>query len=410
MISKTNLDMNVAQDFPVLSQKINGNRLAYLDNAATTQSPSVVIDTLTSYYRQSHANIHRGIHSLSERATSAYNRVRKLVSEFIVANCEDEIVFCSGTTMAINMVVFGYGRQNIKPGSEVILSAMEHHANLVPWQILAKELNLTLKIIPLLADGSLDYVAYCEMFSRKTSFVAVTHVSNVLGTVNPVAAITATAKSHGVPVLIDGAQAIAHMPVDVTAIGCDFYVFSAHKLYGPTGLGILYARAEYLAKMHSYHYGGGMVQEVSYNDSVFLHNTPLKFEAGTQNIASVMALGTAIEYVRAIGLESIYVHEQQLLAYANAALAKIPEVKILGFPQAKTGVISFAVADIHCHDIASLLDEKGVAVRAGHHCAMPLIKSMGHKAVTRASFGIYNNTADVDQLCLAIEYVLEVFA
>jgi cysteine desulfurase / selenocysteine lyase len=401
------LDLGIKADFPIFNQQIKGHDLVYLDNAATTQCPGVVIKAMSNYYMHDHSNIHRGIYTLSERASALYQEVRVKVSSFLGANSEDEIIFTSGTTSSINMIASAYVRNNLIAEDEIIISAMEHHSNFIPWQMLAKEMGLVLKIVPVLANGTLDYEAYCGMLSTRTKFIALTHVSNVLGTVNPIKDMIKKAKKYNVPVLIDGAQAASHLQVDVQDLGCDFYVFSAHKIYGPTGVGVLYAKAECLAKMDGYQYGGGTVLDVSFDEVKFL-SAPNKFEAGTPNIVGVIGLGAAIDYFMNIGWHNILENEHQLLAYLLAQLKNVKGIKLFG--TSDIGVVSFALDEVHPHDIASLLNDKGVAVRAGTHCAMPLLKSLGLGAVTRASLGIYSTKSDVDILCNALRYTCEVFA
>ena len=394
-------------DFPIFQQQINGHKLAYLDSAATSQVPEVVIAAMANYYQHDHANIHRGIYTLSERASSLYEAARAKVAKFIGAKVKEEIIFTSGTTESINMVAHSYVKRHLKAKDEIIISSMEHHSNFIPWQVLAKELDLVLKIVPILADGTLNYDAYCKMLSSRTKFIAISHVSNVLGTLNPIKDMVLKAKAYGVPVLVDGAQAAAHLAVDVQDLGCDFYAFSAHKVYGPTGVGVLYAKSERLAEMDCYQYGGGTVFDVSENDAKFLP-FPSKFEAGTPNIVGVVGFKAALDYLDSIGIQNILQHERELLQYLRAELSNIDGVKLFG--ASDIGVVAFALRGIHPHDIASLLDEKGVAVRAGTHCAMPLLKSLGLGAVTRASLGVYNTKDDVDALCEALRYAVEVFA
>ncbi len=401
------LDLSIKADFPIFNQQIKGHDLVYLDNAATTQCPGVVIKAMSNYYMHDHSNIHRGIYTLSERASALYQEVRVKVSSFLGANSEDEIIFTSGTTSSINMIASAYVRNNLIAEDEIIISAMEHHSNFIPWQMLAKEMGLVLKIVPVLGNGTLDYEAYCGMLSTRTKFIALTHVSNVLGTVNPIKDMIKKAKKYNVPVLIDGAQAASHLQVDVQDLGCDFYVFSAHKIYGPTGVGVLYAKAECLAKMDGYQYGGGTVLDVSFDEVKFL-SAPNKFEAGTPNIVGVIGLGAAIDYFMNIGWHNILENEHQILAYLLAQLKNVKGIKLFG--TSDIGVVSFALDEVHPHDIASLLNDKGVAVRAGTHCAMPLLKSLGLGAVTRASLGIYSTKSDVDILCNALRYTCEVFA
>jgi cysteine desulfurase/selenocysteine lyase len=392
---------NIAADFPVLN-----NGCAYLDNAATTHSPKAVVDAMVCYYSSSHSNVHSGVHYLSEKATKLYKDSRKTIADFINA---DDIVLCSGTTAAINTIVFGYAKNIVKSGSEIIVSGMEHHANLIPWQVLAKELNLTLKIIPVLKNGELDLDCYSQMLSDKTAFVSLTHVSNVLGTINPIKEMTLRAKKFGAKVLIDGAQAVAHTKVDVKDIGCDFYAFSAHKIYGPTGIGALYINKDLLSKVTPVNFGGGMIEYVAYDEAEIIKDDVARLEAGTPNISGAVGFAAAIEYFVSLGIDNILKHEQDLLSYANKKLSEFSEVTIYGNSSNKAGVLSFTVADVHAHDITSLLNEINVAVRGGHHCAMPLVKSFGLSSLTRASFGIYNTRDDIDRLCLGIANIKKVF-
>jgi cysteine desulfurase / selenocysteine lyase len=397
---------DIKSDFPVFSAV--SKPFTYLDSAATTHSPQSVIDEVVSYYTSSHSNPHSASHDLGEKALKKYIDARKNVASFIGAKL-NELVFCSGTTAAINMVAFGYLRNIVRPNSEIVITTMEHHANLIPWQVLAKEKSLSLKVVPLLEDGSIDFQAYCSMLSEKTSFISLIHASNVLGTINPVKDMIAKAKQYDIPVLLDGAQSISHVPVDVKDLDCDFYAFSGHKIYGPLGIGALYIKEQHLDNFTPYSYGGGMIEQVSFNESVFLSGQPEKFEPGTPNVAGAVGLSAAIDYVKSIGMEHVALHERQLLDYANNLLAGIPEVKIYGNSPQKVGVISFTLADIHAHDITSLLNDDGVAVRGGHHCAMPLIKSLGLTSLTRMSFGIYNDFADIDRFVNSLRGVLKVF-
>ena len=393
----------IRSDFPIINDDYS-----YLDNAATTHSPNDVIESAVEYYKNTHSNVHSGMHNLSVEATKNYNVARRKVADFINAN-ENEIVFSSGTTAAINVVVFGYARNIVKPRSEIIISGMEHHANLIPWQILAKNLNLTLKVIPVDDNGELDLNSYENMLSPKTAFVSLTHISNVLGTINPIKQMIVAAKKYGAKVLIDGAQAIAHTKVDVVDLDCDFYAFSAHKIYGPTGVGALFIKANLLPEITPFVYGGGMIETVSYETSQFLQNDPMRLEPGTPNISGVVGLAAAIDYVTDIGIDKLIAHEQELLIYATEQLNSIDGIKIYGNAEEKSGVISFTMCDIHAHDIASLLNDYNIAVRGGHHCAMPLVKSYGLSSITRVSFGIYNNKNDVDNLVQALLSIKKVF-
>lgn len=399
--------LDVRADFLVLQQQIKGGKLAYLDSSATTHPPQAVIDAMVHYYQHDHSNIHRGIYTLSERASSLYEKARVKVAGFIGAGAKEEIIFTSGTTESINMVACSYAQKHLKAGDEIIISGMEHHSNFIPWQVLAKEIGAELKIVPVRSDGTLDFDMYVDMLSERTKFIALAHVSNVLGTVNPLKKMIGEAKKYNVPVLVDGAQAVAHLPVNVQDLDCDFYAFSAHKIYGPTGVGVLYAKAARLEQMGSYKYGGGTVFDVSESDVGFLP-APSKFEAGTPNIVGVVGLKAALDYVGSIGIENIMRHERELLEYLKTKLSGIAGVKIFG--PSDIGVVAFSVEGIHPHDLASLLDEKGVAIRAGTHCAMPLLKSLGLGAIARASLGVYSNKNDVDALIGALKYACEVFA
>lgn len=404
-------DLSVAYkrktDFPIYEKM--PKTFAYLDNAATTHSPEIVIQKVSQYYEQAHSNPHSGSHTLSERTASQYQQARETVAQFINAPGPEQIIFCQSTTMAINMVAMSYLQPRIKAGDEIIVTAMEHHANLLPWQALAKRYQAVLRVVPLTPLGEVDQDAYQQMLSSRTAFVALTHVSNVLGTINPVAALITSAKSYDIPVLLDGAQAIAHTPVDVTALGCDFYVFSAHKVYGPTGIGVLYASANVMAKMTPCIYGGGIIEAVSYTESTWLPNQVATFEPGTPNVAGAIGLATALDYLTNIGWEAIIAHEQALLQYTLAALAEVPQLQVYGQAAARVGVVSFTLADVHAHDITSLLNDHQVAVRGGHHCAMPLIHELGLISVTRASFGVYNDTQDIDALVVGLRDILRVF-
>ena len=400
----------IQQDFPVLQQDNRGKRLVYLDSAASAQKPRPVVEAIANFYLHDYANIHRGIYELSARATKYYENARTAVQHFIHAAHRQEIIFVSGTTEGINLVAASLSRgENWQAGDEVIISAMEHHSNIVPWTMLREQLGIELKIIPVTDAGALDLTVYSQLFSSRTKLVAVNHASNVLGTINPITEMTAIAHAHNVPVLVDGAQAVPHMPVNVQALNCDFYVFSAHKLYGPTGMGILYGKQALLNKMPPYQGGGDMIETVAF-DKVTFAPLPQKFEAGTPNIAGAIGLHAAINYVNDMGLSAIVAHEQALLTYAQAKLATIPGLKIIGTTQPKVGVISFVIEDIHPHDIGTVLDHEGIAVRAGHHCAMPLMERFGLPATVRASFGLYNTEADVDALVSALQLAKRLFA
>ncbi|VVC74739.1 Cysteine desulfurase [Aquicella siphonis] len=396
------------RDFPVLQETNRGRPVIYLDSAASAQKPRQVVDAVSNFYFHDYANIHRGIYELSERATRLYEQARDRVKNFIHAAHAEEIVFVRGTTEGINLVAQSFGRPRWQAGDEVILSTMEHHSNIVPWYLLKEQLGIVLKVIPVTDEGAMDIEAYEKLFSPRTRMVAVTHASNVLGTVNPVKEMASIAHAHQVPVLIDGAQAVPHMPVDVQDIDCDFYVFSGHKLYGPTGIGILYGKKALLDAMPPYQGGGDMIETVAFSKVTFA-KTPQKFEAGTPDIAGVIGLAAAIDYVQSAGMQQIYSHEQILLQYAEPRLLAVPGLRIIGTTKPKVGVISFVMQDIHPHDIGTVLDHEGIAVRAGHHCAMPLMERFRIPATVRASFGIYNDENDVDALMAALHLAKRLF-
>jgi len=395
-------------DFPILSRKIHGKPLVYLDNAATTQKPRAVIAAIRRYYCTSNANVHRGVHALSDLATQAYEEARGRVARFLNAREDREIVFVRGATEAINLVAQTYGLLRLREGDEVLVTAMEHHANIVPWQMVCDRAGAHLKVAPIEASGELDLAAYERMLSPRTRLAAVTHVSNALGTVNPVREMIGMAHARGVPILVDGAQAVPHIPVDVQALGCDFYVFSGHKLYGPTGIGALYGKAEHLEAMPPYQGGGDMILRVTFEKTTY-NAIPWKFEAGTPNVAGAVGLRAAIDYLDAIGLAAVSAHEGELLAYATEEVGKIPGVRVVGTAREKTGILSFVVEGVHPHDIGTILDHEGVAIRAGHHCAMPLMDRLGLPGTARASFGLYNTPAEVDLLAAGIRKAREVF-
>ena len=395
-------------DFPILAQEIHGKPLVYLDNGASTQKPNAVIDALGDFYARDYANIHRGVHTLSERATAAFEGARERVRRFLNAIDRHEIVFTRGTTEAINLVAASFGGQRIGAGDEIILTGMEHHSNIVPWQLLAERVGAVIRVVPLHDDGSLDLDAYASLFGPRTRLVAVVHVSNALGTVNPVAGMIATAHAHGVPVLVDGAQAVAHARVDVQALDCDFYAFSAHKIYGPSGIGALYARRELLEAMPPWQGGGDMIRTVSFEGSTWA-DPPYRFEAGTPHIAGAVGLAAALDYVDGVGLDAIAAHEHDLLVYGTAALEQIPGLRLIGTAADKAAILSFVIDGVHAHDIGTVLDFEGVAVRAGHHCAMPVMTRYGVPATARASLGLYNTRADIDALVRALHRVTEMF-
>lgn len=395
-------------DFPILQQLVHGKPLVYLDNAATTQKPAAVIEAVNRYYRLDNANIHRGVHTLSERATAAYEGARATVRDFINAGSTEEIVFVRGATEAINLVAQTWGRTNVKPGDEILLSEMEHHSNIVPWQMLCRQVGAEIKVIPIDDAGELQLDRLDALLTERTRMVAVTHCSNALGTVNPVRRIIEKAHAAGAAVLVDGAQAVAHLAVDVQALGCDFYVFSSHKLYGPTGAGVLYGKQSLLEAMPPWQGGGEMIKYVTFEKTIY-NDLPAKFEAGTPHIAGGIGLGAAIDYVTRIGLEAIGAHEHDLLAYATQCAAGISGLRIIGTARAKSGILSFDLGRIHPHDIGTMLDRQGVAIRTGHHCAMPVMQHYGVPATARASFALYNTRADVDVLVAGIHKVIEMF-
>ncbi|AEI80480.1 cysteine desulfurase SufS [Cupriavidus necator N-1] len=396
------------QDFPILRQTVNGKPLVYLDNAATTQKPQSVIDSEAHYYGALNANIHRGVHTLSQRATDAYEAARDAVRDLINAAGREEIVFVRGTTEAINLVAATFG-QRLRPGDEILISAMEHHSNIVPWQLACQRTGALLQVAPINDAGELMLEQFAQLLGSRTRLVALTHLSNALGTVNPVRHIIELAHFHGIPVLIDGAQAVPHLKVDVQALDCDFYAFSGHKLYGPTGVGVLYGKAALLDAMPPYQGGGDMIREVTFRKTTY-NGLPYKFEAGTPNIAGVIALGAAIRYVRAVGLEAIAAHEHALLAYAGAQAARIAGLRMIGTAADRASILSFTLDGIHPHDVGTILDQHGVAVRAGHHCAMPVMERFGVPATVRASFALYNTREEVDALFAAVRAAQEVFA
>ena len=397
-----------ATDFPILARPVNGRRLVYLDNGATTQKPNAVIDAEARYYSESNANIHRGVHWLSQHSTDLYDRGRERVRSFLNAARVEEIVFTRGTTEAINLVAASWGRTNLKAGDEILLSGMEHHSNIVPWQLVAAQTGAVVKVVPVTDEGELDMAEFASLLSERTRFVGMVHVSNALGTVNPVADIVKQAHAVGAVVLLDGAQAVAHQTVDVQALGCDFYVFSGHKLYGPTGIGALYGRKELLDTMPPWQGGGDMIHTVSFEGSTYAE-TPQKFEAGTPNIAGVIALDAAISYVQDIGLERIAAHEAALLSHATEALSQIPGLRFVGQASERAGIVSFVMDGIHPHDLGTILDMEGVAIRAGHHCAMPLMTRFGLPGTARASFALYNTHEDVDALVASLHKARRLF-
>ena len=399
----------IREDFPILKQRINDKPLVYLDNAATGQKPQAVIDALVNYYTCENSNVHRGVHTLSQRATDAYEGARSKVRQFLNAADDREIIFVRGTTEAINLVAQTYGRENIGLGDEIIISAMEHHSNIVPWQILGQETGAILKVVPINDDGELLLDEYEKLLSPRTKLVSIVHQSNALGTINPVEQIVELAHRRGVPVLLDGAQSVAHVPVDVSRVGCDFYVFSGHKLYGPTGIGVLYGKAELLEAMPPYQGGGEMIRSVTFEKT--LYNTiPNKFEAGTQNIAGSVGLGAAIDYVANLGMDNIAAYEQELLTYGTRRLAEIGPLRLIGTARHKGSVLSFVMENAHPHDVGTILDAEGIAVRTGHHCAQPLMDRFEVSATVRASLAFYNTKEEIDALVHGIDRVIEIFS
>jgi cysteine desulfurase / selenocysteine lyase len=407
LTAHTPLDiLKIRTQFPVLNQQVNGKPLVYLDNAATNQKPKRVIDALTSYYEKDNANIHRGIHTLAERATKAYEQTRHAMQEFIHARHVEEIIFTRGVTESINLVASSYGRAFLKEGDEVIVSGMEHHSNIVPWQLICGEKKATLNVIPVTEIGELDLDAYRKLISNKTKIVAVNHASNSLGTINPIKEIIDIAHSHNAVVLIDGAQASAHITIDVQELDCDFYCISSHKMYGPTGTGILYGKKELLEKMPPYMGGGEMIKEVTFAKTTY-NELPYKFEAGTPNIADVIALNEAISFINELGKENIAAHEAELLDYTVKKLTAIPHVKLIGTANNKVGVQSFIVEGVHHFDIGQMLDARGIAVRTGHHCTQPLMDQYGIEGTVRASFSVYNTKDEVEQLAEGISRIVK---
>lgn len=404
------LDINkIREAFPVLHQQVNGKPLVYLDNAATSQKPLSVINALTDYYTGYNANIHRGIHTLAEKATKAFEDTRLSVKKFIHADSEQEIIFVRGVTEAINLVVSTYGRAFVKAGDEIVISGLEHHSNIVPWQMLCKEKQALLKIIPVLENGELDIAAYKKILSAKTKIVAVNHASNSLGTINPIKEIIDAAHEVGAIALVDGAQAGAHLKIDVQALDCDFYCLSAHKMYGPTGVGILYGKREWLEKMPPYQGGGEMIREVTFEKTTY-NDLPYKFEAGTPNIADVVAMNFAIQFINNIGKENMAAHEHELLSYATKKVSPLKGVKIIGTAKNKVSVLSFVVEGIHPFDIGQMLDARGIAVRTGHHCTQPLMDHLGIEGTVRASFAVYNTKAEIDRLVEGLDRIINFMA
>ncbi len=398
----------IRQDFPILDQQVNGKPLVYLDNAATTQKPRAVIDAISNYYLNNNANVHRGVHTLSQRATDDYEVGREAVRRFINAPDVNEVIYVRGTTEGLNLVAHSYGRKYFKAGDEVIITGMEHHSNIVPWQILRQEIGIRLRVVPFNDDGELLMDEYESLLNDRTRLVSVVHQSNALGTVNPIAAMAELAHARGIPVLVDAAQSVPHMPVDVQALGADFLTFSGHKLYGPTGIGALWGRSDLLNDMPPYQSGGEMIRSVTFEETIY-NTLPHKFEAGTPDIAGAIGLGAAIEYLESIGMERIAAYEQALLRYGTEKLGDIEGVRLIGTAEDKGGILSFHMESAHPHDIGTILDAEGIAVRTGHHCAQPVMARYGVPATVRASLAFYNTTDDIDALVTAIDRVIEVF-
>ncbi|MEP7338717.1 MAG: cysteine desulfurase [Acidobacteriota bacterium] len=399
----------IRQDFPILNEKVHGRPLVYLDSAATSQKPQIVLDALHRYYAEQNSNVHRGVHYLSQLATREYEEARVKIQRFINAAESHEIIFTSGTTAGINLVALSYGRKFIHAGDEIIISTLEHHSNIVPWQMLCEQTGAKLRVIPVNDAGELLMDEFAEMLNSKVKIVAVNHVSNALGTINPIKRIIELAHSHDIPVLIDGAQAAPHLKVDVRELDCDFYAFSGHKLCGPTGIGVLYGKSHWLEVMPPIFGGGDMIASVTFEKTTY-NSLPYKLEAGTPNIADAIGLGVAIDYLNSIGLDKIAAYEHELLEYATETIGAIPGVTIIGTAQEKASVLSFTIEGIHPHDIGTILDQEGIAVRAGHHCAQPVMKRFGVPATARASFAFYNTKEEIDVLAEGIQKTIEVFS
>ncbi len=399
----------IRNDFPILAQQVHGKPLVYLDNAATSQKPQSVLDALNRYYTTENSNIHRGIHYLSEQATADYEESRSKIRRLVNASDDREIIFVRGTTEGINLVASSYGRANVGEGDEVIISAMEHHSNIVPWQILCQERGAHLRVVPMNDDGELLVDEYERLLGPRTRLVSMVHVSNSLGTINPIRRVIEMAHSRGVPVLVDGAQSAPHMNVDVQDLDCDFFAFSGHKLYGPTGIGVLYGKADLLESMPPYQGGGDMIKSVSFEKTTY-NSLPYKFEAGTPNIAGTIGLGAAVDYVSSIGLENIESYEHELLEYGTKALSSISGLRLIGTARKKAGILSFVLDGVHPHDIGTILDSEGIAVRTGHHCTQPVMERFGIPATARASLAFYNTRDEIDALVKGIDKVMEVFS
>lgn len=397
---------SIRRDFPILERQIRGKPLTYLDNAASSQRPRAVIDAISNYYSTSHANVHRGVHTLSQEATDLFEAARERVRRFLNARSTREIIFVRGTTEAINLVAQSFGRPRLAAGDEIVVSWLEHHANIVPWQMLCEQTGAVLRVIPITPEGEVDFNEFERLLSPRTRLLALSHVSNALGTIVPVSRFIETAKARGIPVLLDGAQAVPHIKVDLQALGCDFYAFSGHKMCGPTGIGVLYGREELLREMPPWQGGGDMILAVSFNKTVY-NELPFKFEAGTPHIAGAVGLAAAIDYLEGIGMDRIAAAEHQLLEYATPRLQAIPGLRIVGTAAEKAAVASFTIDRIHPHDLGTILDHEGVAIRTGHHCAMPVMEFFGLPATARASFAFYNTREDIDRLIDALQVARE---
>jgi cysteine desulfurase/selenocysteine lyase len=395
-------------EFPILGARVHGKPLVYLDNAATSQKPQVVLDAIIAYYTGQNANIHRGVHYLSQLATDAYEGAREKVARFLNAESPREVVFVRGATEGINLVAQSYARSVVRAGDEILITGMEHHSNIVPWQLLAEQTGAVLRVAPLTDAGGLDLTVFEQLLGERTRLVSVVHLSNALGTVNPVRRLAAIAHSRGVPVLVDGAQSAPHLPVDVQALGCDFFVFSGHKLFGPTGIGVLYGREALLERMPPWQGGGDMISSVTFERSTWA-GLPAKFEAGTPHIAGAIGLGAAVDWLAAIGVDKVAAHEDDLLRYATAEVARIPGVRLIGTAPERASILSFALEGVHAHDVGQVLDLEGIAIRAGHHCAQPVMRRYGVAATARASFALYNTRAEVDALVAGLFKVKQVF-
>jgi len=397
----------IRRDFPILSQSIRGKPLVYLDSAASSQRPQSVIDAISHYYEHDHANVHRGVHTLSQRATDAFEGARDVVRRFINAKDVKEVIYVRGTTEAVNLVAQSFARPQLRPGDEILISALEHHANIVPWQLVCEQTGATLKVIPISTAGEVDFAAFEKLIGPRTKLLALAHVSNALGTVVPVEKFIATARRHGVPVLLDGAQAVPHMKVDVQALDCDFYCFSSHKMLGPTGIGVLYGKQLLLEKMPPWQGGGDMILTVSFEKTTY-NQLPWKFEAGTPHISGAIGLAAAIDYLERVGIDRIARVEHELLEYATAKLSALPGLRIIGTAPSKAAVVSFVLEGIHPHDIGTILDTEGVAIRTGHHCAMPVMEFFGIPATARASMSFYNTYEEIDRLVAALVHTRQV--